>query len=173
MMKVSETDSQIVYRRGSRFSLAFVILIPVAILARVFLEVDWLPVWVMTFMGVVMAFVGGMREEIVFDVVTRAITCTESFYGRMLRSEVIPLDRVTRLYVEPHYERPNERRSLTYQSGFQLRLAWQGEWGGGGMLLGIIWDEAEAMREAERFAHRIGTKVERLGTGTSRSRDGR
>jgi hypothetical protein len=114
-----------------------------------------------------------MREEIVFDVVTRAITCTESFYGRMLRSEVIPLDRVTRLYVEPHYERPNERRSLTYQSGFQLRLAWQGEWGGGGMLLGIIWDEAEAMREAERFAHRIGTKVERLGTGTSRSRDGR
>jgi hypothetical protein len=173
MRKISDTDSQIVYRTGSRFSLAFVILLPAAIAAKMFLDVGWLPVLVLTFMGVVMAFVAGMREELVFDVVTRVITCTESFYSRVLRTEVIPFSRVTGVHVEPHFERQKDRSSHTYESGLQLRIVWRGDWGGGGMLLGTFFDEAEAMREAEGFARQIGTRVERLGADTNRIPDAR
>jgi len=161
MRKVSDTDVQIVYRQGTRSAFLFVLLIPAGIAAKVVLDADWLPVLVVTFMGIVMLFVAAMREQLVFDTLTRTITCSESIFGRQTRSELIPFGKVTRLVVGPHFERENKRKGRTRQVGFQMTIDWKAEWGGGGMMLDTFDDEAPALRAAEELGRRIGTSVER------------
>jgi len=159
MNKVSDNGTQVVYRQGNRFGLLFAILIPAGIASKIWLGTDWLPVLVVTFMGVIMLFVAGMSEQLVFDTLTRTITCTESFFGWNLRSEMIPFDRVTGLLVGRHFERENKRRGQVREAGFQLTIDWKGDWGGGGMMLGASYDEDAVRREAEELARKIGTQV--------------
>jgi hypothetical protein len=159
--KLRETGTRIVYRHGNPYAFLFLILIPAGWAVKYFLDSGWMPVLVTTFMGGVMFFVGASREYVVFDTATRTATCTESFLGRVSRSALIPFGRITRLAVAPHYERTPGRRGKVRQSGFQLRVDWNTEWGGGGVMLDSFHEEADAMREAEALARKIDTKVER------------
>jgi hypothetical protein len=159
--KLSETGTRIVYRHGNPYAFLFLILIPAGWAVKYFLDSDWMPVLITTFMGGVMFLVGASREYVVFDTATRSAVCTESFLGRVSRSALIPFGRITRLTVAPHYERTQGRRGKIHQSGFQLSIDWKAEWGGGGVMLDTFDEEADAMREAEALARKIDTKVER------------
>lgn len=162
MKKLREDGVRIVYRHGSPYAYLFLIVAPAGWAVKYFLGSDWLPVVVTTFMGGVMFFVAGSREYVVFDTLTRMVTCSESFLGRVSRSEVIPFRQITRLTVGPYYVRTKGRRDKTFQSGFQLSIEWKAGWGGGGLMLDAIHDENEALREAEALARKLETKVERI-----------
>lgn len=162
MKKLQEDGVRIIYRHGSPYAFLFLILIPAGWAVKYFLGSDWLPVLVTTFMGGVMFFVAGSREYVVFDTLTRMVTCSESFLGRVSRSEVIPFRQITRLTVGPHYVRTKGRRDKTFQSSFQLSIDWKAEWGGGGRMLDTIHDENDALREAEALARKLDTRVERI-----------
>jgi len=157
---VSDTGVQVVYRRGSAVAYFFLILIPAGIAVKVVLGADWFPVLMVMGMGLVMLFVAASREQLVIDTLARTITCTESFFGRELKSELIPFSRVRRLSIGPNYERRNQRGSPAYQSGFRISIFWDAQWGGGAQMLEVFHDEGQARREAEGLARRIGIKVE-------------
>jgi hypothetical protein len=165
MDKISDTGGQVVYRRGNLFGLLFVLLVPAGITAKVWLEADWLPVLIVSGMGLIMLFVSGTREQVVFDTLARTVTCTESFFGRQLRSELIAFGRITRLVVGPCFERGKNGRGPAYQAGFHLTVEWNAEWGGGAQRLGAFHEEEAALREAGELARRIGTDVERAASG--------
>lgn len=158
MEKISDTGGQVIYRQGNRFGLLFVILIPAAIVARIWFELDWMPVLVLCFMGAVMLYVSGMREQIVIDVIARTVTCSESYLSYTFRSEQIPFDRVTGLSVTRHYER-DKPRGPVHEAGFRMSMNWKAEWGGGGSMLAIFHDEESARREAGELARRMGKGV--------------
>jgi hypothetical protein len=159
--KLSDTGVQIVFRDGNPWAFLFLFLIPAGIAVKVFWGTDWLPVLVCTFMGIVMFLVGAMREYVIFDTVTRTITCSQSFLGRVSRSELIPFSHITRLVIAPHYERQRGGRGKAYQSGYRLTIDWKAQWGGGGMMLDAFHDEADAARAADELARKIDAKVER------------
>ncbi len=161
MWKVSENDVEVVFRDGNRKAFVFLLLIPAGFAVKYFWGGDWKPVLMATFMGGVMFFVGAMREQLVFDSVTRTVSCTESFLWHTFRTELIPFDQVTRLTVAPHFERQDGKRGKLHQSGFHMSIDWKAQWGGGGTMLETFDEEADAMREAEGLARKIHTTVER------------
>jgi hypothetical protein len=162
MRKVEDSGARIVYRRGTRSAWWLVIAMPVGMVILYLLGGrDVLPYVALAFMSAVMFFVASSDERVVIDTQVRAIESFESVFGRTTRTETIPFSQVTRVAVTPNYTRRSGNRRLE-RDGFALGVDWTTAAGEGGIKLEPFWEDAEVMAEAEKLAHILGTRVERI-----------
>jgi hypothetical protein len=162
MVKVEDNGSQVVYRRGTSASWWVVFAMPVGMAIYYLLGGrDVMPYLFLGFCGVVMLVPAAFDEHFTVDTHLRAVIVSESFLGRVTRSETIPFAQVTRVAVLPNYSRERGKRNAQ-RDGFALMVDWTTPSEEGGMRLETYWEDSEVMAEAEKLARMLGTRVKRV-----------